>query len=855
MRRIFFAISFWLLAIDCVNAQEAFYIYRNDGDFNGFFYDEVVEMRYSHFGIDSVEHEEYVTYEIVLADTIHRIPLAAIDSIGFQQPEIKLNPKVKFMQEEGLCPYLQPLYAYTTMEFKNLPANLTPQVGDVLLGFASDDGAEVNYKYFGGSYGLVVERVQTNGNTTFIEGHPVDQLSDVFEQYITVERIGLDKQNNIVRRIAGCTPDGKPRKVKAVDGSSGDITIIDIDGTFNKSWSPGGSSSVDLSADVGIKFLMRASYNITWAKFFVKLSDELSVSIKPTISASLQTNFIGTPGFFTIPGILFPATCPIFETNPCPDIFLRAGGSLALKLNLPKVQLGFGEYLIIDADQWFPISYSMHMLPDDGKEPEEDMLDFSAEVNLSGFVQIGVEFQANICTASWFSRIFKSDIGLHLYVGPKLSGQVSVSSKLIDGWGADAYGTLRNSYIDFALLSLDLEAGAKVWPMWDDPDEITFLSKSWEFMQDTIRFAPKLGETTVEFEDEDAIITMRPAQERLFLASSLKLGVLEENETEMKSYGWWPIGMNNNDTAVQYTLKNLTYDKAYHVVPVISYGKFGDVVAEDYKVDFRAPLVLKMDTNELRFGAFDELKQELKFTTNAPGDDVHFYSKLSWLTTDSDKILAQGGRNYVLSLSAAPNTTVFDRQSTPLNADTLWTAPYFWFEDHNNYVGWDRKYFHVYQETDLSNVKVHVGHFRDFTINGTNHSPRYDGAVTATATDSSHVHLEGSYTDNFGYKTIYTINLDLERTKGKNGEDVVKATGILRNRTVYSTETWETLELNFDYSTTSGTPDQVGGGVSSASYEKYESNVLTVHDEFGQNDQASIFIRAETQAPPAPTQQ
>ena len=41
-----------LLIGSLAQAQEAFYIYRNDGDFNGFFYDEVVEMRQSKIGVD-----------------------------------------------------------------------------------------------------------------------------------------------------------------------------------------------------------------------------------------------------------------------------------------------------------------------------------------------------------------------------------------------------------------------------------------------------------------------------------------------------------------------------------------------------------------------------------------------------------------------------------------------------------------------------------------------------------------------------------------------------------------------------------------------------------------------------------
>ena len=139
MRRSIFILALCSLFLAPLMAQEAFYIYRNDGDFHGFFYDEVVEMRYSKIALDSVEHEQYVTYEVELADTTYRIPLAAIDSIGFQQPEIKLNPKVKLIQNEGLSPYLKDVNEFGQPEelvarFENLPSSLVPQVGDVLIG-------------------------------------------------------------------------------------------------------------------------------------------------------------------------------------------------------------------------------------------------------------------------------------------------------------------------------------------------------------------------------------------------------------------------------------------------------------------------------------------------------------------------------------------------------------------------------------------------------------------------------------------------------------------------------------------------------------------------------------------------
>src|SRR3712207_898831 len=93
-------------AAQVVEDGEAFYIYRNDGNFDGFFYDEVKEIRYSKFDLDNVEHEDYVVQEVVLEDSIHRIPLAAIDSVGFVQPEIILNPKLKNMDDLGITPYV-----------------------------------------------------------------------------------------------------------------------------------------------------------------------------------------------------------------------------------------------------------------------------------------------------------------------------------------------------------------------------------------------------------------------------------------------------------------------------------------------------------------------------------------------------------------------------------------------------------------------------------------------------------------------------------------------------------------------------------------------------------------------------
>ena len=63
--------------------NEAFFIFRNDGNFNAFFRSQVDSIVYSNYDIDSIFHDEVKTQLIYCADSIFRIPLSAIDSIVF----------------------------------------------------------------------------------------------------------------------------------------------------------------------------------------------------------------------------------------------------------------------------------------------------------------------------------------------------------------------------------------------------------------------------------------------------------------------------------------------------------------------------------------------------------------------------------------------------------------------------------------------------------------------------------------------------------------------------------------------------------------------------------------------------
>ena len=97
--------GFQLSVVNSVKAQDAFYIYQNDGHFDGFFYDQVESINYSKIDTLGRECLDYVVQEIVTADSTYRIMLSAIDSVSFVQPEIKLNPLLRKMDELGQTDY------------------------------------------------------------------------------------------------------------------------------------------------------------------------------------------------------------------------------------------------------------------------------------------------------------------------------------------------------------------------------------------------------------------------------------------------------------------------------------------------------------------------------------------------------------------------------------------------------------------------------------------------------------------------------------------------------------------------------------------------------------------------------
>ena len=772
MRRVLVAISFWLLAIGFINAQEAFYIYRNDGDFNGFFYDEVQELRYSQLSIDSIENDRYVTYEVVLADTIYRIPLAAIDSIGFQQPEVKFNPRVKFVAREGLSQYITQVDDSKVI-FLNLPSNLTPQQGDVLIGLPTDANAKEKYKDVGGSFSCVVMGIEKSSGYLLVSGRPVESLAEVFEQFVTVEQIGVDKQGNIRRRIAGCTPDGFPRKAPAEDDG---LNLINLSGTFTRSWNPDDNCSVDISADMNLIVRFRASYNINWWRFVASLSQEFITKVKPSFGLSYSRGFEFESNDLlpvSLGEIVFPAACPIFAVNPVPCLFVRGEGKAEARLKMPAVRLGIGMRYTYDTDNFFPLSCNLLLSEQKGDELTEDMLDLSAELSLSGYVQTGIKFSGDISTASWMKKVLRSAIGVYLYVGPKVGGTLSLAKADLNGGGLSLYKSLAASNLNVALPALDLEAKATVSVFSKDEKEKTFYNKSWAFFADTVFMAPSFRDPIVKVDDETMYVKL-PSDQKACLG-----------------YQQVAVGLSRNDPDnpyVAYTTAEIPYDRKterlsyqiplaslrateYEVYPLVKTWSFAPMEAEP-KETVIVPPVVHFSQDSLIFGATTNLTQTIEVTSNVVSPD-NIYA--SW-TNEKEVVDAEKGK-YRFTLTLPPNDRLFDYRVSK-------ECPYYIIA--SSAKGEKESIIKKFPFAIGQQANDLPGFTFEFSANShkcNNLYFEYEYPVTATRIGDNKIHVTGQYKNG-----DFTYNVDVYVIRGADieGNDSYFMSGTVSKKYQYS---------------------------------------------------------------------
>ena len=442
---------------------KAFYVYRNDGDFNGFFFDDVKEMRYSKFDLDSIEHEEYVIQDIVTADSTYRIPLAAIDSIGFQQPEIKFNPKLRHMDQLGMTEYISAVNGLTLTFQSSLPTHLRPQVDDVLVGFTG----LLSENFFGGR----VTNVSTTGNGIVVTCEALTKMSQLFERFVSVEQVGTDENTQQVRhRMAGYHS-----MLRAInDGLS--MTLFNYSGNLNISLLPEQAHVfVKLSLSLGVKIGMVMIYNINGDSFFIKSKLAEDFSLAPSVSVGIKGGGERSLAVIDgVKGIAFPAVCPIFEVRPFPELVVKWDGELKANVALPGLSKSMRQTFTIDSDRTPLMTYEGNEMETPSQSGSPSLGGAESSLQFNGSLQVGVKSQVGIYTNSIASVFFDAGMGVDIVIGPKLRGSVEINAESFDS--GDGLYSMRNTHIGFVPISLDYEAYGKAEFLdWTGDDALKYV--------------------------------------------------------------------------------------------------------------------------------------------------------------------------------------------------------------------------------------------------------------------------------------------------------------------------------------------------------------------------------------------
>ena len=577
------------------SSTDAFYIYQNDGHFDGFFYDEVQCIQYSKTDTLGVEHTDYVSQEIVTADSTYRFMLTAIDSVGFVQPEIIYNPKLRDMISEGMD---KALFGWdrssSTINFFEdaLTEANKPQVGDVLLYNAEE--------IFVGK----VTSVSSDGFWFYtVETEPVSDVRDVYQQFITVEEYSHDRNGRLAgRRVAGMpelTKGSFARPRRASGEFSGDIFSFNFSG------------HIPLYDDTSIDVDIEGGVNVK-ANWHLPLIGSSYICITPTLSAGLGLG-ISVNGTISEPmegglsenaTIPLPATVPMFELVLAPDCFLRGNVTANAKIATPKVKgKVWSKIEFIDYWPYIEMGFGNPPGTTDEEAAAEEEADYydnvsSATYEFSGFVQTGMQFPLKLRTNKWLSKVLDCELGTTMYLGPKISATLSLDLENRFVGDDSFYGNYKNSKVTLSMLDADYETKATIKSFWGDPKEQTLADGTFNILPSVDLFLFPDFENWTETDEEISVTPTR----NILLPSRVGIRLYSEdkftgNLTHIDDY--WHEDVDNarynkyyqlygpwmNGTAkLSMSKKDLSAGTKYKAYPIFSF--FGATIQGNQVYDF-----------------------------------------------------------------------------------------------------------------------------------------------------------------------------------------------------------------------------------------------------------------------------
>ena len=472
------------LPVAAQDENAAFYIYQNDGHFDGFFYDEVEKISYSFLDTLGIEHDEVVSQEVVTRDSTYRIMLSAIDSVGFAQPEIKYNPRLRIYDRFNTydssinkdwefwvqcLPQIEETLGHPVekpyFRFPNTPGFLSadkiPQIGDVLVSFGGINGDDPEKAWSYKVYKIEVDSKESHWSIAYLKD--IDDITDIFQQFVCVEEYGFNDVGNLARRRVAGHPDltmGTPPR-KASGSWEGDLFNFGLN--TNLYLYSSDNLNITVNPSISGKLHLKTVFNLSWlGDKYISITTKLNfgVGLGFSIDGKLSDFFPGGVGGL-LGGVPIPATCPLIMLDIAPDCFLRGEAHVNFRLNSPK--LNGSMWTKLEINNWVPSLDMGFGNSDDGSAFESvDNSTPMATMSLNGFVQGGMLFPMKFKSLPVIKKLFESEIGGQWFVGPKLAADFTLDLTTMPWNDVASYNQLKNIKASIHMLDADYEVKGTV---------------------------------------------------------------------------------------------------------------------------------------------------------------------------------------------------------------------------------------------------------------------------------------------------------------------------------------------------------------------------------------------------------
>lgn len=639
-----------VLPVVAQSSTDAFYIYQNDGHFDGFFYDQVQKISYSRIDTAGVEWDDFVAQEIVTADSTYLIMLSAIDSVSFVQPEIRFNPQMRMLDQDGTAQYVIRADGMMLVLKGNTPVSLQPKPGEVVA-CVKVPGKDDPF------VGRVVSTYEFDGQLC-VACEKVTDLKDIFDQFITVEEvISNDEGHHIRRRIAGMGP-------RYREGNwNGDLFQMNVDLTdsyaLNDAW------SVNFSLHAGFGMRAQVVYNITWTKFYLKmlLEERTELGFKTTIDGKIFgfDNILEQGAFakvlLAMSRLHFPAQFPLLYIDVAPKPFVRGEAHFNVGLNLGVSTRIFQQSFLISSE---PPYFDFHLISPNRYEWVKPSLSLTAELN--GMVQAGVKYPFVIANEDFLDKIFKWNIGNTLYTGPKLTGAISLDIlKAVSGSGV--YEAFKDTKLNAYMYSFDNELSFKMKGLFGKTVKRTY-ARSLPMGAVEMGAFPQFDNIKYELkgEQENDLHASMDVNGEVFLPQYLGFALYDIKGRLLQQKFRDEQYLLNTFNKVEVDFKNLA-NGAYIVRPLTRVlGLDVPIYANECKFDINVPL-LKLNPSVLKFD--EEGGSRIVEVEGGLGGELTYYCEQGWIHPTVHS------RETVINVEVDPNGTFRYREGKVIVSERI----------------------------------------------------------------------------------------------------------------------------------------------------------------------------------------